>query len=206
MIIGVDEAGKGPVLGPMFVVGVRSSEFSDNIPDSKKVSDSKREILCDFLLSECEFSVVEVSPNEIDNSNINDLVIESHSEVISDLFEDSDSVFCDACLNDVSSYKKRLSNYLNFNCNMSNFTCENSADDSYDIVGAASIIAKQKRENYMKSLNDKFDENIGSGYPSDSKTFDFLESFYKREGRLPDSARKSWSTCDDILQSSFESF
>lgn len=204
MIIGVDEAGKGPVLGSMFVVGIRSKGFEYEIPDSKKLSDSRRENIYENLIGSCEFFVVEVSSDEIDKMNMNDLVINAHSKIISNLYEDGDSVFCDACLGDESKYKEKLLSDLDVD--KDDIICENKADENYDIVGAASVIAKQRREMYISEIDKKFDMSVGSGYPSDSTTLKFLEWFYNENNEFPDFARKSWNTCDKVRQSSLDNF
>ena len=81
---------------------------------------------------------------------------------------------------------------------------EHKADDNYLAVGAASIIAKTKRDllieeinkEYMRSTKDR--NGIGSGYPSDPKTKDFLKKFKYDE--MPDFVRRSWGTVQKIKE------
>jgi ribonuclease HII len=87
-----------------------------------------------------------------------------------------------------------------------NLTAEHGADEDHAVVGAASIVAKVARDAHVAALADEYAErhgeafgDLGSGYPSDPKTREFLETFVAEYGRLPDCARRSWSTCEDVL-------
>jgi ribonuclease HII len=76
---------------------------------------------------------------------------------------------------------------------------KHKADDLFPIVSAASIIAKYKRDCLIQELNIKFREEIGSGYPSDEKTIEFLRTFIRTNKKPPECARKSWKTTKTIL-------
>jgi ribonuclease HII len=85
-------------------------------------------------------------------------------------------------------------------------TAEHGADEDHAVVGAASVVAKVERDTHVAALADEYaakfgDEvgDLGSGYPHDSSTREFLEAFVAEEGRLPECARRSWSTCEDML-------
>ena len=75
---------------------------------------------------------------------------------------------------------------------------EHKADQKYPIVSAASILAKVARDSHVSDLAKTY-ENMGSGYPSDSRTIDFLERYILENGTLPNCARKSWKTSKDIM-------
>jgi ribonuclease HII len=75
---------------------------------------------------------------------------------------------------------------------------EHGADEAYPIVGAASILAKVARERHVEELRAEYGE-LGSGYPSDPTTRSFLDSFVSEHGELPDCARGSWQTSQDVL-------
>ncbi|MCW4027390.1 MAG: ribonuclease HII, partial [Candidatus Bathyarchaeota archaeon] len=62
---------------------------------------------------------------------------------------------------------------------------------TYPIVSAASIIAKVKRDTAIASLR-KQHGDLGSGYPSDPKTIEFLKKWIKTRGSYPEFVRKSW--------------
>ena len=71
------------------------------------------------------------------------------------------------------------------------------ADEKIDVVAAASIIAKETREEEIKRLKKKIGD-FGSGYPSDERTIKFLKSFYADNGKWPTGTRKSWKTIERI--------
>lgn len=198
-MIGVDEAGKGPVIGSMFVAGVRCKEIDFDVYDSKSINSKTREDMYRMILDKCEVVCIEVDSSSIDSSNLNSLTIKSHSNIIDSLFHEGETIICDACLSDTDSYQERIVE-LGEN-GYSNLICENEADSNFDIVSAASIVAKEKRESHIESLIDEVGVNFGSGYPSDSRTIDFLEQFYEENGCFPSYVRKSWSTCSDIIES-----
>jgi ribonuclease HII len=75
---------------------------------------------------------------------------------------------------------------------------EHSADGTYPIVAAASIVAKVERDRRVEELRDEYGD-VGSGYPSDPTTRAFLREYVREHGRLPACARASWKTCDDVL-------
>ena len=86
---------------------------------------------------------------------------------------------------------------------------EHGADATYPIVGAASILAKVAREDHVEELTAEYGP-VGRGYPSDPQTREFLESFVREHGELPDCARRCWQTSKDVLhaldQSSLSDF
>ncbi|QZY01059.1 ribonuclease HII [Halobaculum rubrum] len=88
-------------------------------------------------------------------------------------------------------------------------TAEHGADESYPVVAAASVVAKVERDRIVAELDaayrDRGYDGIGSGYPSDPNTREFLRKYVDREGDLPECARTSWSTCDDVLAASEQS-
>ncbi len=82
------------------------------------------------------------------------------------------------------------------------FSCEviasHKAEDKYPIVAAASILAKVKRDDLIKKIEEKVGVSFGSGYPSDPKTRSFLEEYYKLNNSFPDFVRTEWKTLSNI--------
>jgi ribonuclease HII len=204
-IIGIDEAGKGPVIGSMFISGVsyNKRKLDINVKDSKLLSDNKRKNLYDSIKNNSDYNsfTVEVESDEIDNKNINKLTRINIVKIIRNLKKENSRniVFIDCPIEDSDLYSRRISRkFLDKNLLV---ISENNADKNFDIVSAASIIAKQNRENYVSTINDSYDNfEIGSGYPSDEKTRNFIENYYKENSEFPKEVRKSWSTCDKILE------
>ena len=81
-------------------------------------------------------------------------------------------------------------------------TSEHNADEKYPIVSAASILAKVRRDELVRNIEEENGIEIGSGYPSDRKTINFLDTWVKEHGSLPDFARSSWETSKNIIERS----
>ncbi|MBU4075191.1 MAG: ribonuclease HII [Euryarchaeota archaeon] len=206
MIAGIDEAGKGPVLGPMCVAGLMVDENKlDNIlrlgvKDSKKLTPKKREALSVEIKKFADkIFILEVSPAQIDGlrkvMTMNEIMVACYVKVLEEL--KPESAFVDAA--DViaerfgENIKKKYSRDLKI-------TSEHKADEKYPIVSAASILAKVRRDELVRNLERTVGKEIGSGYPADPKTITFLESWVKEHGKLPDFARSSWETSKNIIE------
>lgn len=200
-IFGIDEAGRGPVLGSMFIGVVKvdsEDELLGDIRDSKDLSYQKIHSLATENDS-IEREVIEVTPEEIDQGNITSLAISKMGEGLDLLnVSEGDIVYADACLPDEESFEEQLAEETNLKSS-ENIIGEHGADEEYSIVGMASIFAKSNREKHVDLIQETADRNVGSGYPSDPNTRDFLKSYIQENGSVPDYARNSWSTCEDLL-------
>jgi ribonuclease HII len=201
-IFGIDEAGRGPVLGSMFISVVKiesESELLGDIKDSKNLSYKKIHSLAAENES-IERSILEVTPSEIDSGNITSLAISKMGEGLRNLgVTVDDEVYADACLPDEESFEEQLAESAGLDSS-ENIIGEHGADDTYPVVGMASIFAKSSREKHVDSIQAGEERDIGSGYPSDPNTRSFLEEYIKETGVVPEYARKSWSTCEDLLE------
>ncbi|PSQ41232.1 ribonuclease HII [Halobacteriales archaeon SW_5_68_122] len=210
MEFGVDEAGKGPVLGSMFVAAVRAPRAAvpDGIDDSKRLADERRERLADELRADdrVEVAVAEVPPVRIDAGNMNDLAAAAHAEALSAVARDGDDGLCDAGDVDADRFAARVADRLETDATV---RARHGADADNPLVAAASVLAKSAREAHVEALADRHGA-VGSGYPSDPTTRRFLREHVESTGGLPDCARASWSTCEDLLaaheQSALEEF
>ena len=167
MKIGVDEAGRGSVIGPLVVCSFASISQTEllelGVKDSKDLSKKKREELYQILVK-MPHNIVICDPIRIDNSqNLNHLEVELFSESLS-VMPDGD-IMLDACDVDATRFARNVSNLSNRNCN-----AEHKADENHPEVSAASIIAKVTRDNCIKQLSLDLGMELGSGYPSDPKT------------------------------------
>jgi len=205
MISGIDEAGKGPVLGPMCVAGVLMDDAANGallklgVKDSKQLAPKKREVLAgDIKKIANKYFVLEVSALQIDEMRkimtMNEIMVVCFAKVLEELRPDH--AFVDAA--DViaqrfgENIKKKYTREITI-------TSEHEADVRYPIVSAASILAKVRRDILVKELGENIGDDLGSGYPSDAKTILFLENWVKEHGSLPDFARSSWETSRRIL-------
>lgn len=198
MQFGVDEAGKGPVLGSMFAAAVRAPRetLPSGIDDSKRLSASRREELAAQLRDDDSVGIglAEITPERIDAENMNDLTVAAHVEAANDIVATGDAGLCDAGDVDAGRFAERVERGLDADATIE---AAHGADGSDALVGAASIIAKSARERHVASLADRFGE-VGSGYPSDPTTRSFLRRYFEEHGTFPAPTRRSWSTCDSI--------
>jgi len=200
-MIGVDEAGKGAVLGSMFVSAVDFGDPGFCVPDSKRLTPSEREHLAECVRDSCRVAVREITADEVDeyvsDGDMNDLMIEAHRRSLEKL-DSRGKVIADASDVSAERFARRLNGCVS---DQYSVKAQHGADETYDCVGAASVIAKVERDSHIANFE------AGSGYPGDETTLDFLR---QRAPDYPDPVRESWSTSHRILeekkQSGFEDF
>jgi ribonuclease HII len=211
MLFGVDEAGKGPALGSMFAAAVHCEgpdALPEGIADSKRLAPERREELAAHLADDDRIAVgvSEIDPELIDDpeTDMNSLAVRAHAEAIERALEAADisadstaSGLCDACDTDAARFARRVGDACELECEL-DLAAEHGADDEDPVVGAASIVAKVERDAQMAALAEEYG-SVGSGYPSDPTTREFLDSYVAETGELPPFARESWSTCADVL-------
>ncbi|MGA9087214.1 MAG: ribonuclease HII [Methanoregula sp.] len=212
MICGVDEAGKGSVLGPMVVaaVGAQSADvFSDlGVKDSKDLTQKERERLFSLIKKRCRIAMVVIPAEEIDairrEMTMNACVARAHAQVIEKLAPAT--AYIDACDVNPFRYAQTVRSHLTVPCEL---VSEHHADSTYPVVSAASIVAKVTRDREITKISKKFGE-IGSGYPSDPITISYLSTYIDEHRAPPPIARKSWKTVIVMLakksQSSLSAF
>jgi len=211
LIAGVDEAGRGPALGPM-VLGIASIEKKDEgklrklgVKDSKLLNVRERQRQC-LKLPEMlhEFKTVKVEAREIDKlrdrKSLNEIEAMRIGFLLNELKDKPDIVFVDAPDVIAENFAKRIRKYISFNIEIRS---EHKADVKYPIVSAASIIAKVERDSAIEKLCKRYG-NVGSGYPHDPDTIAFLCNWVKKNKKLPGFARKSWETSKNVEDSVFQ--
>ncbi|APW96416.1 ribonuclease HII [Halobiforma lacisalsi AJ5] len=212
MPFGVDEAGKGPALGSMFAAAVHLEEpavLPDGIADSKRLSPSRRDALAETIREDDRISVgvAEVPPERIDDpeTDMNSLTVRAHAAAIEDALADvaaDDRIagLCDACDTDADRFARRVADACGpFEGEGTlEVDARHGADDDSPLVGAASIVAKVERDAHVAAIADEYGD-VGSGYPGDSTTREFLSDYVAEHGELPPFARSSWSTCEELL-------
>ena len=204
LIAGLDEAGRGAVVGPMFICGVSIEENKIGklkelgVKDSKLLSPWKRQELYPKIKKLVKYHLIKITAQEIDMlrsvSNLNRLEARKFAEIIDKL--NPNKVIVDAPEVNLRKYEGMIRKYLK-NKEVE-LVVENYADKKYTIVGAASIIAKVNRDKSIKELEQKLGKKIGRGYSGDPITIKFLKELI-REGKLPEYIRKSWITTKEIL-------
>jgi ribonuclease HII len=201
MFCGVDEAGKGAVLGPLVVAAVACKRLKDFEPipvrDSKLLSPDERSELYEIITARFPFTTLVIDARDIDIlrrcGTMNLVMARAHAAVIKNLRPKK--AFVDACDVIASRYGRTVSACLDFPCTV---VAEHHADENRPVVSAASIVAKVTRDRLVAGLVPLFGE-VGSGYPSDHLTIGFLEGYILDHKRPPSCARASWQTTKDLV-------
>lgn len=198
--MGVDEAGRGPVLGPMVIGGIVIPEKMNpvldrmGVKDSKKLTPERRSILARKLSKMFDYDTVIISAKDIDNLRLKGITLNDIEKIgmiklVKKL--NPDVAILDAVDVKELRYQNEVQREVGNNIKI---IAKHKADDTYLQVGAASIIAKVTRDNIIADINKDYIDmgGIGSGYPSDPNTKKFLSNFTYDE--LPDFVRKTWNT------------
>ncbi len=205
-LAGVDEAGRGPVLGPLVVAGVVLHQddlpqlVENGLADSKLVPKEKRERLYQTILAKAiDYKVIIIEASDIDSQraqaiNLNKIEMNSFVEILL-LMKKWSKAFVDACDRNANRFQLTLQNRVS-----TNIVAEHFADQTYPIVSAASIIAKVVRDREIEKYHNEYGVDFGSGYPHDSKTNQFLNDYISKYGKLPLVARKSWETSRRVVE------
>ena len=197
-ILGIDEAGRGSVLGPMVIAGVVVPEKMEKVlermgvKDSKRLVPNRRTILSRKLKKMFDYEIVVITAREIDEMradgiNLNEIEKNAMESILLKLNPEK------AIVDAVDVKAERFQDNLRKDTGV-NVIAEHKADDKYIEVSAASIIAKAERDAQIAEINKEFIKSggIGSGYPSDPKTKEFLTHYTYDE--MPDFVRRSWAT------------
>ncbi len=204
--LGIDDAGRGPVIGPMVLAGCLIDEKTAakfkriGVKDSKQLTQKRREFLAEKIREDAEtFEVVLACPEEINGNqdhgtNLNFIEAIKAAEIINKINKGYKQikVIVDCPSRNINSWRDFLKTKIDDLSNLE-IVCEHKADRNYVSVSAASILAKCVREKEMGQLKDKYGKEIGSGYCSDRLTTKFLEN---HSAKHKDSGifRKNWST------------
>ncbi len=196
-VLGIDEAGRGPVVGPLVIAGALIKEQdldklkSLGVKDSKLLSKKKREELLPEIKKLTKNKIILIQPNEIDDAvdgnntlNLNWLEANKTIELI-DYFN-PDVAYIDCPSPNTEKYKNYLlSNIKNKNIKL---VVEHKADVNFQICSAASVLAKVTRDKEIEVIEKKYGE-IGPGYTSNPITQKFLKENWDKH---PEIFRKSW--------------
>jgi ribonuclease HII len=213
IIAGIEEAGRGPVIGPM-VMAITSIDSEREpilreigVKDSKLLSPKQRQELFvqlkDLLI---KYEIIIIPPGEIDaalnseTNNLNWLEADKAVELVKllSMTIQIDELYIDCPSTNIKSWCDYVKK--NLKVKIACVVAEHKADQTYPIVSAASIIAKVIRDQEIKKLQEKLHIDFGSGYTSDPRTRVFLEDWVKIHKKLPDFVRKSWITTKRILE------
>lgn len=202
MQFGVDEAGKGPVLGSMFAAAVVADpdRLPGDVADSKRLEPARRAEIAAALEDdpEIDIGVAEIPVSRIDDpeTDMNSLTVAAQAQALSLVAEPGLAGHVDAGDTSEERFARRLEETVDADLTI---RAEHGADERYPVVSAASVVAKVRRDAHVAALAESYDRELGSGYPSDPTTREFLSAYLADTGELPDCARRSWKTCHDLL-------
>lgn len=201
MFCGIDEAGRGSVMGPLVVGAVFCEDDKDlmalGVKDSKRLTPKARERIFSEMIGIADYTIVTVSAEEIDARRAR----ESLNEIEMSMFAEAaghrkvNRIYADCPDVNESGFSNRLS-VLTGNVKVIG---RHGADDTFPVVSAASIVAKVTRDRMVEEISQEFGVSIGSGYPSDAETMGFIEKWIKRYGVSPKHTRNSWEPVKRML-------
>lgn len=188
LILGIDDAGRGPVIGPMMLAGCLIDSETEiefkrlGVKDSKQLTQKRREFLEEIIKEKSKgFHVVSISPEEIDQSNadgikLNEVEAIAAAKIINrlNLGKEKIKVIVDCPSVSLVKWCDFLKTHVDDLSNLS-ISCEHKADVNHLSVSAASILAKSEREREMEKIRKEHGDEVGSGYGADPVTKKFLE-------------------------------
>jgi ribonuclease HII len=202
---GIDEAGRGSIIGPLVVAGIVIHKSKITLLRKMRVRDSKvltaktRTSLFNKIIEVADSSYIfKINPIEIDENvllkNLNKLEAKVMAGIINNM--KVDKVYVDCCDVNPHRYKEYLEQHLTHNPRICSL---HHADAINVVVSAASIIAKVIRDEEIRQIRVKHDD-IGSGYPSDPLTMKFIKQWIAKNDNPPEFARKSWKPLRSIME------
>ena len=206
--LGIDEAGRGCVLGPMvFGACLVHEEHEQKLRtlgfrDSKKVAKKKRVVLRDLGRTMDEIldhRVVELSPARLDAASLNvlgkEVVVDLAAELLPDILVLDAPVPPKQIPRYIADIAERLADR---GVTTIEIVAENGADDTHPCCSAASIFAKVHRDEELRRIEAEMGVPLGSGYPGDPHTVAFLEDRWARDRAWPSCVRTKWETARRI--------
>lgn len=211
-IAGVDEAGRGPVLGPLVVgsVAIPAADLhllkEHGIRDSKDLNHAKRSAMAAWFHEQANqrgwlHQLVVCPPPRIDaavaNNGLNLLEVELFAEALNPFrthLKQGIDILNDACDVNAERFTDRIAaRLIQWPWPNSTIHSEHKADTNHAVVGMASILAKVKRDECITQLTTTLGFGIGSGYPSDPYTKAALPKLLEGKSPHPE-LRWSWKT------------
>lgn len=206
MLVGIDEAGRGPVFGPLVVAGVLGADQEAfralGVKDSKLLSPQRRmELEPEIRKLATRVVTVVVSADDIDGrrheeENLNAIEVATFGAIAKRLA--GTSLYLDAADVNAERFGRRVVEQVGRLSPYTKIVSEHRGDKTYPIVSAASVVAKVRRDREVRKLARPLEKQLGlpfgSGYSHDETTRRFLETYRLTFGRFPAGTRRSWDT------------
>ncbi len=202
-VVGVDDAGRGCIIGPLFIAGVSMEESEAEglrrmgVRDSKLLSPQSRErLFVEVVARASSHSIMKIPPAEVDeyvrhkkkHTKLNYLEAIYMARVINAL--EGEVAYVDASDTNEDAFRDQVRSNLTREVKV---VARHHADRDCPVVSAASILAKVSRDREIEAIKKEIGE-FGSGYPSDPRTVGFLDGWMREHGKPPPHTRLTWKT------------
>jgi ribonuclease HII len=198
-LCGIEEAGRGPVIGPLVMAGVKINEEDIiklkeiGVKDSKLLLPKMRESLFPKIKQlVLDYKIIILSAQDVDDALNNPIINLNWLEALTSVkiidYLNPDKAILDCPSNNIGAYENYVKERI-INKNIK-IVAEHKADLNHTVVAAASILAKVTRDKEIENIKKEFNIDFGSGYPSDPKTKQFLEKNFEKYNFF----RKTWSS------------
>ncbi|MEM5814945.1 MAG: ribonuclease HII [Candidatus Aenigmatarchaeota archaeon] len=208
LIGGIDEAGRGSVIGPMVIAGV-SIEKKDSkllkkigVKDSKELTPKKREILYQQIEKIAKnIVVIKVPACMITNYQEKKISLDrieamKMAQIVQTI--NANKIYVDSIEQNSKKFEEMIREYLkdgNYKLVVKNYL-----DETIPVVSAASIIAKVERDREIEEIKKAVNFDFGVGYSHDEKTIKFIEKILQNEDYPPKYLRLKWETVKDVAE------
>lgn len=217
--IGIDESGRGPVLGPMtytafYIPTTHNEKLKElGVDDSKQLTPEKREMIFETLTKEenrwtgwetiaLQAELIGGNMLSKEKYNLNAMSHDTAVELVRKIIEKNINV--EELYVDTVGPPEKYQAYLQSLFPQIKCVVAKKADSLYPVVSAASIVAKVTRDDLLKEWVFKeskvFSTEFGSGYPGDPATKAWLLDSLDPVFGFPTLVRYSWSTCAKLLE------
>lgn len=201
-ILGIDEAGRGPVLGPLIVAGVVCEDQAVlralGVRDSKQLTPSRRTVLASEIGKVASVRLRRISAAELDASMEEESLNRLEARVFADIIRElaPEEAVVDCCDTDEGRFGTRILRDLGYELPL---RVEHKADENHPVVSAASIVAKVARDEEVRRIGEELGAPVGSGYAHDPTTRTFLKQWVALHGEVPPHARRGWKTSRSLI-------
>ena len=203
-VLGIDEAGRGSLVGPLVVGGFcapeeRLGELVElGAKDPKALTPAARERVFAGLGSIGTPIHVVLSPRMVDGAvrhgGLNDLEVTAFARIVRALAPEV--AYVDACDPNERRFGSRVARLAGGGTRV---IARHHADRDFPVVGAASVVAKVRRDRAVARLRAQLGDNLGSGYPSDDRTIRFVRAALADGAAVPSWVRSSWATMQRVM-------
>ncbi len=204
IVVGVDEAGRGSLVGPLVVgaFAVREDRLDELVGagarDSKRLSPDARLRAYRALLAVGRADSASLPPSTIDRAvrrhGLNRLEAAAFGRLVRR--SGASVAYLDACDANAARFGQEVARHTGGSIRL---VARHHADRDLPIVGAASIVAKVRRDRWVAGLARRLATDVGSGYPSDPTTVAFVRRRLAEDPSAPRWVRRSWATMQRVI-------